>query len=256
MALILNESSSSAPFTPMLPFTTPSDLAALYELGPELGRGQFGIIRSCTSRSSGAVFACKSISKLRLHTPRDIQDVIREVRIMKNLSNPFPPSQTFPLHSTNHISPQCRALSDSIARLHDVVEDKGFVHLVMELCRGGDLYDRIAKTNCYPEAQAAFLMKSLLETLELCHSLGVVHRDLKPENILFLHDSDTSPIKLADFGLALEFTPGEKFSGMAGSTFYMSPEMLQGNRARHFQGNSRRKCELPARSVGQNLIIC
>eukprot|EP00250_Pteridium_aquilinum_P014110 c21787_g1_i1 orf=702-1736(-) len=219
---------SSAPFIPILPYTTPSDLAALYEVGPELGRGQFGIIRSCTSRSFGTFFACKSISKLHISTPRKIQDVVREVRIMKRLSNPID-SQAFSMDSAKHnICTHAHAHPGNIARLHDVVEDSHFVHLIMELCRGGDLYDRIIKKKCYPEAQAAFIMKSLLETLDWCHSLGVMHRDLKPENILFVDDSDTSPIKLSDFGLALEFSSGQKFTGMAGSTFYMAPEMLQG----------------------------
>ncbi|KAH7429911.1 hypothetical protein KP509_09G071200 [Ceratopteris richardii] len=115
-----------------------------------------------------------------------------------------------------------------VVRLHDVVEDSGFVHLIMDLCEGGDLFDRITRQNRYTEARAACIMRSLLEALQLCHGMGIVHRDLKPENILFLDSSDASPIKLADFGLALEFTQGQQVSGMAGSTFYVAPEVLQG----------------------------
>lgn len=200
----------------ILPFPTPSDLGVLYELGPELGRGQFGVIRSCTSRISGAHFACKSISKVRLRTPHDLEEVAREVHIMKHLSNGSPPggSLTCP--------------RGSIVGLHEVIEDKAFVHLIMELCRGGELFDRIVKKKRYPEAQAAYLLKCLMETVQFCHSMGIMHRDLKPENILLVDDSDTSPIKLADFGLALEFSPGQKFSGMAGSAYYIAPEVLQG----------------------------
>lgn len=218
-ATISDENPSS---TPILPLTTPSDLPARYKLGPELGRGQFGIIRSCTSRSSGTLFACKSISKLGIRTAREVEHVRQEVLVMRKLSKCC--------HVTNHLSShsQNSAPACGIVRLHDVVEDSGFVHLIMDLCQGGDLFDRIMQRKHYPEAQAASLMKSLLETLQLCHSMGVMHRDLKPENILFVDNSDTSPIKLADFGLALEFTPGQKVSGMAGSTFYMAPEMLQG----------------------------
>lgn len=58
--------------------------------------------------------------------------------------------------------------------------------------------------------------------------MGVMHRDLKPENILLADSSDSSAIKLADFGLALCFSPGQKFSGMAGSAYYIAPEVLQG----------------------------
>ncbi|KAH7283864.1 hypothetical protein KP509_34G028000 [Ceratopteris richardii] len=103
-------------------------------------------------------------------------------------------------------------------------------------------------------------MKSLLESIHFCHSMGIIHRDIKPENILLLDNSETSPIKLADFGLALEFTKGktrfapgfgqnavffsrfklsynvtdkfgyagQTFSGLAGSSYYMAPEIFQG----------------------------
>ncbi|KAI5061200.1 hypothetical protein GOP47_0023705 [Adiantum capillus-veneris] len=221
------------PFTPILPFTTPSDLASLYELGSELGRGQFGIIRSCKHQSLGTIFACKSISKLGIRCSRDIENVIREVLLMKKLSKSADSLQACPTifsatDRTSHRSFTSAAPACGIVGLHDVVEDSRFVHLIMDICQGGDLFDRIVKRKCYPEAQAASLLKSLLETLQLCHSMGVMHRDLKPENILFFDESDASPIKLADFGLALEFTPGQKVSGMAGSTFYMAPEMLRG----------------------------
>ncbi|MCO5577462.1 hypothetical protein L7F22_031294 [Adiantum nelumboides] len=221
------------PSSPILPFPTPSDLPALYELGPELGRGQFGIIRSCTRRSSATLFACKSISKLDIHCSRDIENVVREVLIMKKLCKssssvqaaacPTKFATNLPSHRTCNAAAAC-----GFVRLHDVIEDSKFVHLIMDICRGGDLFDRIVKRKCYPEARAASILRSLLETLQLCHSMGVMHRDLKPENVLFVDNSDTSPIKLADFGLALEFTPGQKVSGMAGSTFYMAPEILRG----------------------------
>ncbi|MCO5580201.1 hypothetical protein L7F22_034067 [Adiantum nelumboides] len=197
-------------FTPIFPFSTRCDLGSLYNLGRELGQGQYGVIRSCTCRSSGASFACKSISKLHLMRQGDLQDAVPEVRIMKLLSNPG-----------------CRS-ARSLVSLHDVIEDKSFIHLILELCRGGELFERIVTKKCYSEIHAAVIMKSLLETVQYCHRMGVMHRDIKPENILLVEDSDKSPVKLADFGLALEFSPGQKFSGIAGSSYYMAPEILQG----------------------------
>ncbi|KAH7290819.1 hypothetical protein KP509_30G065500 [Ceratopteris richardii] len=202
-------------FSRILPFSTPSDLAALYELGSELGRGQSGIVRRCTSRISGARFACKSIPKLRLRTIDDIKGIVHEINIMKRLSD-----RTFSYGSGIQ--------GCNIAHLHEVVEESAFVHLIIELCNGGELFDRIIKVKRYSEARAAHLMKSLLETIKFCHGMGIIHRDLKPENILLLDHSDDSTIKLVDFGLALEFSPGQKFSGMAGSVYYMAPEVLLG----------------------------
>ncbi|KAI5061194.1 hypothetical protein GOP47_0023699 [Adiantum capillus-veneris] len=198
-------------FTPILPFCTRSHLGSFYNLGYELGRDRYGIIRSCICRPSGASFACKSISKRHLSREGDVEGVVREIRIMKLLSNPH-----------------CRS-SCSIVRFHDVVEEKSFIHLILELCRGGELYERIVTKKCYSEVRAAIMMKSLLETVQYCHSVGIMHRDIKPENILLVEDSDASPIKLADFGLALEFSAGQKFSGIAGSSYYMALEILQGN---------------------------
>ncbi|KAH7283868.1 hypothetical protein KP509_34G028400 [Ceratopteris richardii] len=187
-----------------------SDLNSVYSLGRELGRAQYGIIRSCKRRSSGALFACKSIARVSLSDPQQMERIMSETCIMKRLSN-----------ST------C-SFVDGIVRLHDIIEDKDSIHLILELCRGGDLYERITENKRYTEVHAAFLMKSLLESIHFCHSMGIIDRDIKPENILLLDNSETSPIKLADFGLALEFTKGQTFSGLAGSSYYMAPEIFQG----------------------------
>ncbi|MCO5554858.1 hypothetical protein L7F22_008394 [Adiantum nelumboides] len=199
----------AAPPRRILPFSTPRVLNALYQLGPELGHGQFGVIRLCTCHASGTLFACKSISKLRM---QDLPDILREVRIMQRLSVPFPHEEAA-LHSV---------------RLHQVIEDDFHVHLIMELCCGGELYERIVKKKCYAEAEAASIIKRLMQSIQSCHRMGIMHRDVKPENILFVNKSDSSPIKLADFGLALEFSPGKKFSGIAGSAYYIAPEVLEG----------------------------
>lgn len=82
------------------------------------------------------------------------------------------------------------------------------MHLVMELCAGGELFDQLQKQGRYSEPDAARLFKHLMEVVKYCHDNGVVHRDLKPENILLATKSPSSPIKLADFGLATYFTPG------------------------------------------------
>ncbi|KAH7444686.1 hypothetical protein KP509_02G088100 [Ceratopteris richardii] len=100
--------------------------------------------------------------------------------------------------------------------------------MILELCQGGDLYESIAKNKRYSEVRAASIMKSLLESLQVCHRMGIMHRDIKPENILLIDKADNSDIKLADFGLSLKFSKGQKFAGLAGSSYYIPPEILQG----------------------------
>lgn len=175
-----------------------------YELGRELGRGEFGVTYLCTEKSTGEVFACKSISKKKLRTRVDIEDVKREVQIMKHLPN-----------------------LPNVVSLKDTYEDDSAVHLVMELCEGGELFDRIVSRGHYTERAAAAVTRTIVEVIQNCHKHGVMHRDLKPENFLFANMKETAPLKVIDFGLSVIFKPGERFDEIVGSPFYMAPEVLK-----------------------------
>lgn len=185
---------------------TDRNILAYYDLGRELGRGEFGVTYLCTDVSSGEKFACKSISKKKLRTAVDIEDVKREVEIMRHL----------PKHS-------------NIVTLKDTFEDDQAVHIVMELCEGGELFDRIVARGHYTERAAAGIMKTIVEVVQMCHKHGVMHRDLKPENFLFANKKETSALKAIDFGLSVFFKPGEQFNEIVGSPYYMAPEVLKRN---------------------------
>jgi calcium-dependent protein kinase len=123
---------------------TGRDIAARYELGGELGRGEFGVTYLCTDRATGEALACKSISKKKLRTPVDVEDVRREVEIMRQL----------PKHP-------------NIVTLRDTYEDDNAVHLVMELCEGGELFDRIVARGHYTERAAAMVTKTIVEVVQV-----------------------------------------------------------------------------------------
>lgn len=177
-----------------------------YILDRELGRGEFGITYLCIDRESRELLACKSISKRKLRTAVDVEDVRREVAIMRHLPK-----------------------SPSIVTLKEACEDEGAVHLVMELCEGGELFDRIVARGHYTERAAAGVTRTIVEVVQLCHKHGVIHRDLKPENFLFANKKENSPLKAIDFGLSIFFKPGERFSEIVGSPYYMAPEVLKRN---------------------------
>ncbi|OIT22318.1 calcium-dependent protein kinase 8 [Nicotiana attenuata] len=177
-----------------------------YDLGRELGRGEFGVTYLCTDIDTGEKYACKSISKKKLRTAVDIDDVRREVEIMKHL----------PKHP-------------NIVTLRDTYEDDSAVHIVMELCEGGELFDRIVARGHYTERAAAGIMRTIVEVVQMCHRHGVMHRDLKPENFLFGNKKETAPLKAIDFGLSVFFKPGEHFNEIVGSPYYMAPEVLKRN---------------------------
>ncbi|KAL1541206.1 Calcium-dependent protein kinase 5 [Salvia divinorum] len=77
----------------------------------------------------------------------------------------------------------------------------------MELCNGGELFDRIIQRRHYSEYKAVELTKIIVGVVEACHSLGVMHRDLKPENFLLVNKDDDFSRKAIDFGLFVFFKP-------------------------------------------------
>jgi calcium-dependent protein kinase len=123
---------------------TGREILVRYELGRELGRGEFGITYLCKDRQTGEELACKSISKNKLRTAIDIEDVRREVEIMRHL----------PKHP-------------NIVTLKDTYEDDDDVHLVMELCEGGELFDRIVAKGHYTERAAASVVKTIVEVVQV-----------------------------------------------------------------------------------------
>ncbi|KAK6120257.1 hypothetical protein DH2020_045948 [Rehmannia glutinosa] len=175
-----------------------------YLVDRELGRGEFGVTYLCIERETREMLACKSISKRKLRTAVDVEDVRREVAIMKHLPK-----------------------DSSIVSFKEACEDENAVHLVMELCEGGELFDRIVARGHYTERAAAAVTRTIMEVVQVCHKHGVIHRDLKPENFLFANKKENSPLKAIDFGLSIFFKPGEKFSEIVGSPYYMAPEVLK-----------------------------
>lgn len=158
-----------------------------YILGDQLGWGKFGIIRECSDKLTGEVLACKSIAKERLVTEDDVHSVKLEIEIMTKLSG-----------------------HENVVDLKAVYEEEDHVHLLMELCAGGELFHRIEKQGRLSEHEAHIIFKQLMEVITYCHDKGIVHRDLKPENILLVSRSSSS-LKLADFGLATYISHGNDF---------------------------------------------
>ena len=164
------------------------DVKSIYTFGKELGRGQFGVTHLVTHKQSGEQFACKTIAKRKLINKEDIEDVRREVQIMHHLTG-----------------------QPNIVELKGAYEDKHSVHLVMELCAGGELFDKIIAKGHYTERAAAALLRTIVQIVHTCHTMGVIHRDLKPENFLLLNKDENSPLKATDFGLSVFYKPGSKF---------------------------------------------
>ena len=96
----------------------------------------------------------------------------------------------------------------NIVELKGAYEDKHSVNLVMELCAGGELFDRIIARGHYTEKAAAAVCRTIVQVVQTCHLMGVIHRDLKPENFLLDSKSEDANLKATDFGLSVFFQPG------------------------------------------------
>ncbi|XP_022878058.1 calcium-dependent protein kinase 4 [Olea europaea var. sylvestris] len=180
-----------------------ANIRDLYTFGRKLGQGQFGTTYLCTEISTRIEYACKSIPKRKLISKEDVEDVRREIQIMHHLAG-----------------------HEHIVTIKGAYEDLSYVYIVMELCAGGELFDRIIQRGHYSERKAAELTKIVVGVVEACHSLGVMHRDLKPENFLLVNKDNDFSLKAIDFGLSVFFNPGQIFTDVVGSPYYVAPEVL------------------------------
>jgi serine/threonine-protein kinase ULK/ATG1 len=115
----------------------------------------------------------------------------------------------------------------NIIRLHDIIEETGRIHLVLEFCRGGDLSMYIQqRQGRVPEATAKYFMHQLAAGLQILRDNNLIHRDLKPQNLLLSANSDNAVLKIADFGFARSLQPRGLAETLCGSPLYMAPEIM------------------------------
>ncbi|XP_030620552.1 death-associated protein kinase 2a [Chanos chanos] len=177
-----------------------------YEIGEELGSGQFAIVKQCREKSSGREFAAKFIKKRQSSASRRgvlREEIEREVNILQQICHP------------------------NIVMLHDVYENRTDVVLILELVSGGELFDFLAQKESLSEEEATQFIKQILEGVHYLHTRNIAHFDLKPENIMLLDKNVPLPrIKLIDFGLAHKITEGSEFKNIFGTPEFVAPEIV------------------------------
>ena len=90
--------------------------------------------------------------------------------------------------------------------IYEFYEDKANFYIVSELCKGGELFDKITEKGFFKEAEACPIMLQLVSAICYSHSNNIVHRDLKPENIMLEGANNSNPlVKLIDWGGARYF---------------------------------------------------
>jgi calcium/calmodulin-dependent protein kinase I len=171
-----------------------------WELGKELGSGHFAKVRLCTNQASGQVAAVKIIKKPK---GSKLAIIKSEVDILKSIDHPY------------------------IVKCFEAVDSPDKMYLVMEIMKGGELFDRIVDKGHFTEGDAVDVTAKLLSAMKYLHDKGIAHRDLKPENLLMTDDSETAEVKITDFGLSKVFDEqSQVMQTPCGTPGYIAPEVL------------------------------
>ncbi|KAH7728387.1 CAMK/DAPK/DAPK protein kinase [Aphelenchoides avenae] len=177
----------------------------LYEIGEDLGSGQFAVVRRVTKRATGEQYAAKYIKKRRYATSRrgvPRAHIEREVEMLRLVSG-----------------------HDNVIDLHEVFETPTDVILVLELVSGGELFDHVCANEYLNEPEAASFIRQILYGVQHLHDRFVVHLDIKPENIMLKRRGEAQ-IKLIDFGLSRRILPGATVKDMIGTPEFVAPEVV------------------------------
>jgi calcium-dependent protein kinase len=142
-------------------------------------------------------------------------------------------------------------------KLFEVFRDAKRIYLVMEMCTGGELFDRIVEEaekhdegHAFDERGAANYMQQILGAMRYLHENNYVHRDIKPENFLLANKERDAEIKVIDFGLAKKFIKGTDalMKTKAGTPYYVAPQVLQ--------GKYDEKCDIWSCGVIAYILLC
>uniref|UniRef100_A0AAQ5XQE5 Serine/threonine-protein kinase DCLK2 n=1 Tax=Amphiprion ocellaris TaxID=80972 RepID=A0AAQ5XQE5_AMPOC len=170
-----------------------------YKVGKVIGDGNFAVVKECVERSTGQEFALKIIDKARCCGKEHL--IENEVAVLRRVRHP------------------------SIIQLIEVDETPSQLFLVMELVKGGDLFDAITSSTKYSERDASAMVFNLAGAVKYLHRMNIVHRDIKPENLLVCEYPDgTKSLKLGDFGLAT-VVEGPLYT-VCGTPTYVAPEII------------------------------
>ena len=179
-----------------------SKMIGNYILFDQIGMGTFSKVTRAVHILTEQIVAVKILEKEKIEDDIDVERIIREIEILKNISHP------------------------NIAKMFETYSTVHNIYLMMEYIEGGDLFDYINTNTFLSEQTACYIFRQLIGVIEYLSIMGISHRDIKPENILL--DKDKKNIKVIDFGLSNYCHGKDLLHSSCGSPCYASPEMLSG----------------------------
>ncbi|GMN58210.1 hypothetical protein TIFTF001_027310 [Ficus carica] len=171
-----------------------------YEVGRTIGEGTFAKVKFARKTETGESVAMKVLAKSTILKHRMVEQIKREISIMKIVRHP------------------------NIVRLHEVLSSRTKIYIILEFVTGGELFDKIVHQGKLSEHESRRYFQQLIDAVSHCHSKGVYHRDLKPENLLL---DSYGNLKVSDFGLsALPRQGVGLLHTTCGTPNYVAPEVL------------------------------
>ncbi|XP_057730489.1 CBL-interacting serine/threonine-protein kinase 10-like isoform X2 [Arachis stenosperma] len=173
-----------------------------YELGRLLGQGTFGKVYYARSAITNQSVAIKMIDKDKVMKTGRAEQITREISVMRRARHP------------------------NIIQLFEVMATKTKIYFVIEIAKGGELFDKVSKGKLKEDVAHKYF-RQLINAVDYCHSRGVYHRDIKPENILLDENGD---LKISDFGLSA-LAESKRQDGLlhtpCGTPAYVAPEVIK-----------------------------
>lgn len=173
-----------------------------YEIGRTVGEGTFAKVKFAVNTETKESVAVKVLAKSTILKHKMVNQIKREISIMKIVRHPY------------------------IVRLHEVLASQTKIYIILEFVPGGELFDKIVHRGKLSERESRRYFQQLIDAVSHCHSKGVYHRDLKPENLLLdVHGN----LKVSDFGLSALLHEGvDLLKTTCGTPNYAAPEVLNG----------------------------
>lgn len=172
-----------------------------YEMGRMLGQGTFAKVYYARNVKTGQTVAIKMIDKEKVLKIGLMDQIKREISVMKMMNHP------------------------NIVNLYEVMATKNKIYFVMQCMKGGELFNKVAKGRLKEDVARKYFQQ-LITAVEFCHSRGIYHRDLKPENLLL---DENGNLKVSDFGLSA-LVDSKRQDGLlhttCGTPAYAAPEVI------------------------------
>ena len=178
-----------------------------YNVIYEMGQGTYSKVYAIKHKKTGDMRVCKYIIK-KDFKEKDIKTFKEEIKILKQSDHP------------------------NIVKLYEVFETPNSFYLIMEMCNGGNLTNKIEQRinvgEYFDEKILSEVIRQIASALFYCHNKGICHRDLKPDNLCFVNmgNMENNTIKLIDFGLGKIFGLEKKLNSLVGTVLYTAPEVL------------------------------